>query len=196
MRDQEPAAASPAAFDLGRLSWPVSVAPDVLAEFPTTTFFHADRPLNMFSAAAHHAPAFRAIVAFGRALGRDSNFSARERELMILQVAASTECAYEWTIHANVVTTKLGFTNDELKAIQAGHATRRWSDREAVLLDIAAAVCRTDRLGVAEWQVARSQLSEAELVEALCLIGYYRLLAGLANTTGIPADDISAILPP
>jgi 4-carboxymuconolactone decarboxylase len=63
-----------------------------------------------------------------------------------------------------------------------------WSERERALLELADSVCRSDSLTDEEWIRTSKVLSAQDIIEALVVVGYYRMCAGLINAVGVPGE--------
>ena len=183
---REPSTGQP----LGRLPMPATIDDSVAEILPTSVFYRDGVPLKMFSLLATHTPAFHAVFSYGRAIITDANLTARERELVILRVAHLTECRYETTIHRRVGR-KVGITDDELDAAELPplEASSAFGARDGAMLAVVDEVCRCDSISERVWNDVAGELDEATIVELLCVIGYYRLLAGLANGMRLPLED-------
>jgi AhpD family alkylhydroperoxidase len=171
---------------------PGDVTPEVAELLPTTVFYRDGTPLRMFSLLAHHAPAFMAVLQFGRALNAGSNLSPREKELVILRSASLTQCGYEVSVHEKVARERLGFTEAEVAALdQPRHrALDHFEGRERALLLLVEELCCTDSLSQRSWREVSEVLDTPTIVEILCLTGYYRTIAGLANAVVLPAEKL------
>lgn len=180
---------------LGRINWPTAIDPSVAEILPSTVFYRNGTPIRMFGALSHHAPAFHAVVSFGRAMKEKELLAPRERELMIIRIAALTDCDYETAVHTLVARERLGVTDEEIKTLQAAeptaNSTAAWSKRERALLQVTDDVCRTDTVSSTHWAAAVEVLKVPEIIEALAVIGYYRLLSPIANALNLAPDDIA-----
>lgn len=75
--------------------------------------------LNVFRAMAHTAPALAGFREYVATLWSHCGLTARERQLLILAVAAQAESAYEWHQHVRVALDE-GLTPDEIRAVSTG----------------------------------------------------------------------------
>jgi 4-carboxymuconolactone decarboxylase len=117
-------------------------------------------------------------------LGFGSRLSPRDRELVILRVALRTECEYEWG-HATIAL-GLGVTAAEVQALS--DASGAWSNADATLLGAVDEVCAEDCVSDETWAGLAATRDDAQLVELLALIGFYRMNAGMLNSMGVQRE--------
>ncbi|HTN99478.1 MAG TPA: carboxymuconolactone decarboxylase family protein, partial [Microthrixaceae bacterium] len=77
-----------------------------------------DNALNLFKTLANHPKLMRSWLRFGGQLLQRSTLSDRERELVILRVAARCGSAYEWGQHVGIAR-HAGLSDDEIRLIGA-----------------------------------------------------------------------------
>jgi AhpD family alkylhydroperoxidase len=164
---------------MARIPYPERDA-DAVARLPV--------PLNAFRMLSHAPPLTGPAIDLGMAVLGESTLSARLRELVILAVAAGTECEYEAVQHGPVAL-HFGVTPEQLAAI----AERRASGAEfdaAESAAIGAAFELVSRHTLAEETLAamRARFTDRQVVEVVTTVGYYVMLAGLMNGLGVDVD--------
>jgi len=127
-----------------------------------------------------------AMNPLGAALLASTRTSMRDRELAILRVALRTGTPYEWANHVPGALAG-GATEAEIRAVTDPDAT--WPDADAALLRAVDDLCADDCVSDATWAALRAHRDEAEIIEFLVLIGYYRLMAGVLNSLGVPVEE-------
>ena len=144
------------------------------------------RPLNIFTTLAHHPLLLKRYLALGSVFLGFNQLPARERELVILRVAWQTKAVYEFGHHTRLGL-EAGITPAEIeRVVQAG--LEGWPDADAVLLVAVDELHADDRVGDETWAILAKRFSEAELLELLGLIGFYRMTAGLLNSAGVESE--------
>jgi alkylhydroperoxidase family enzyme len=109
--------------------------------------------------------------------------------MLILRTSKRTRCKYEWGVHAQQGEKAGDLSAQEIAALDQDLPPRlEWSEREQTLLDLTDSVCRTDTLTDEEWVRASKVLSAPDILEALVVVGYYRLCSGLINAVGVPSE--------
>jgi AhpD family alkylhydroperoxidase len=166
---------------------PAEPPPAAAAETLAASVHLNGRPLNIFGTLAHHPLLLRRYSAFGGALLFSEVLPARERELVILRVAARTGCGYESLHHARLGR-EAGLSPDEVQqSSQPGVAS--WAPADAVLLQMADELIDTDKVSDPTWAALAERWSEVQLLELVLLAGFYRMTAGFLNSVGVEAED-------
>jgi 4-carboxymuconolactone decarboxylase len=145
------------------------------------------RPLNVFATLAHHPRLLRRFNALGGLFLAQGELPARERELVILRVAARTGSEYEFGQHTGIGR-RAGLSDEEIAAVVTEND---WSERDAVLLAFTDELLAGDVVSRPTWDaVARLHgFGDAQMIELTLLVGFYRMLAGFLNTVGVALED-------
>ncbi len=156
-----------------------------LAEVLAGALTRDGRPLAIFAALGHHPKLLKRFNLLGGFLLNKGLLPARERELVILRVGANARAVYEFGQHA-LIGRDAGLTDDEIAG--AAGAPHGWSAEDRALLDLADDLCARDTVSDATWAALRPRWSDAELVELVVCAGFYRLVSGFLNATGVELD--------
>ncbi|MDQ0681430.1 4-carboxymuconolactone decarboxylase [Streptomyces achromogenes] len=113
--------------------------------------------------------------------------SARDRELVTLRTALRTGSGYLWSHHYETAQA-VGLTEAEVSRTADDPATAAWSPHEAALITAVDDVCDTSVIGSAARRRLRRTYDDAQVLELLALVGTYRLLAAVLNTSGAALD--------
>ncbi|WP_406446068.1 carboxymuconolactone decarboxylase family protein [Streptomyces sp. NBC_01613] len=145
-------------------------------------------PLNAFRMLSHAPPLTDTAIDLGMAVLRESTLEVRLRELVIMAVAAGTDCAYESVQHRPIAL-HAGATPAQLTAI----AERRSSGPEFDGPDSAAVTAAYELMSghtLSEGTLAalRACFTDRQVVEIVTTVGYYVMLAGLMNGLGVDVD--------
>jgi alkylhydroperoxidase family enzyme len=143
-------------------------------------------PLNIFLTLGHHPSLLQAFTRFGNVLLNRGTLPARERELVILRVGWRGGSPYEFGQHT-LLGRVAGVTDDEIRRL-TDPGLAGWPDGDAALLAMVDELCADDRVGDATWAALAARWSAAEILELLVLAGYYRLVCGLLNSTGVQLE--------
>ena len=98
--------------------------------------------LNILGTLAHHTALARAYHVFNGHVLFATSLSERQRELLVLRVAAVRRAEYEWRQHA-VLAQDVGIDADELLAVAEGPDAAGWEPLEAAMLRAVDAVSYT-----------------------------------------------------
>jgi alkylhydroperoxidase family enzyme len=167
---------------------PQVLSDDVQSFLGTTKFYREGRPLNIHQVLSNHP---RAAQALNRFLdwGDEAVLSSRERRLLILRTSVLTGCQYEWDIHSQQGVRSGDIKADELDFLQSPQVDDpSLSERDQALLTVTDSVCRTNTMSDREWDSVRVILTTQDIIEALIVVGNYRLCAGLINSLAIPLE--------
>lgn len=129
-----------------------------------------------FDAMLRNPPVGEALQALGTRLRYRGQLSDRARELVILAVAAHWSSAFEAAAHERVALA-VGVPAEVVEAVRDGRRTDLDDPTAAAALDAARALL--DRSDLTDQEFARVSrvLSEGDLFEVICLVGYYGTLA-------------------
>lgn len=159
-----------------------------LEEILATALTHDGKPLNIFGTLGHHPKLLKRFNLLGGFLLNKGLLPPRERELVILRVGANARAEYEFGQHT-VIGLECGVTQDEIEALVHEPGTHAWSDGDRALIALADDLHADDCVSDATWANLASVWSDAQLAELLVVAGFYRLVSGFLNSTGVQLDD-------
>lgn len=142
--------------------------------------------LNVLGTLARHpamTTAFHTLtghVLFGTTL------TPRQRELLVLRVAAVRDCEYEWAQHV-VLAADAGISDDEVARVQEG-PTARWSELEGALLAAVDDLLRDAKVSDGAWAVLAGELDHQQLLDLIVTVGTYDALAMVLRSAETPVD--------
>ncbi|MCA1845477.1 MAG: carboxymuconolactone decarboxylase family protein [Actinobacteria bacterium] len=157
---------------------------DVLAK---TSVFLDGAPLNIFSTLAHQPTLLKRFNALGGAFLAHGLLPAREREIVILRVGWNCRSVYEFGQHV-LIGRAAGLADEEITALATTRAVGPWSADDEALIALADEICDDDCASDATFAALRNRWSDAELVELMCLVGFYRMVSGFLNTLGVAPE--------
>ena len=122
--------------------------------------------------------------------------SLRQREILIDRTCARAGCEYEWGVHISIFAERVGLSAEQVTAtVLAGPDAACWSEEDAALVRLADALHERASLSSGEWASLRALFSEAQILEALMVCGFYRTVAYLANGLDLPLEPGAARFP-
>jgi len=173
--------------------WPPAMR-DALAAMrpPSTTPAPArreDRPkgLNALGTFAHHPELTKAFLTFNGHVLFASTISARQRELLILRVAARRDAAYEWAQHL-VLGADAGLTPDEIERVEQGPDAPGWAPLDQALVRAADELLDDAQIGDATWASLSAELDPQQLIDVVFTVGAYETIAMFFKTMGVELD--------
>ena len=142
--------------------------------------------LNVLGLLALHPELARAYNTFNGHVLFQSTLTTRQRELLVLRVAATRDSRYEWAQHA-VIAGDNDISADEVARIAAGPDSPGWSDLERAMLravdELVADACISEET----WSVLAVEFDEQQLMDLVFTVGAYDLLAMAFRTLRAPA---------
>lgn len=167
---------------------PITEFDSELEEILATALTHDGKPLNIFGTLGHHPKLLKRFNLLGGFLLNKGLLPPRERELVILRVGANARAEYEFGQHT-VIGLACGLTQNEIEALVRPPDTHAWSKGDLALIALADDLHADDCVSDATWALLDTRWSDAELAELLVVAGFYRLVSGFLNSTGVRLDD-------
>jgi 4-carboxymuconolactone decarboxylase len=143
---------------------------------------------NIFLTLAHHPLLLKRFNAFAGTFIRFGKVPADERELVILRVGKRADAAYELGQHLPIAR-GAGLSDATIDAVLAdppGDALTAW---ERELVNFTDRLLDTGDVDDAAWTALADRYDEAQQVELLCLVGFYRMVADFLNVAGVELED-------
>ena len=149
-----------------------------------------DRPkgLNVLGTLARHPALARAYHCFNGHVLFATTLSERQRELLVLRVAAVRGAEYEWAQHV-VLASDVGIGPDEVARIAAGPNAPGWSALDRALLAAVDELVADAAIGDDTWGALAAELDEQQLLDLVFTVGAYDALAMLFRSVRVELDD-------
>jgi AhpD family alkylhydroperoxidase len=149
-----------------------------------------DRPkgLNVLGTLAHHPALTRAYHTFSGHVLFATALSPRQRELLVLRVAAVRDCRYEWLQHV-VLAGDAGLDGDEIARVAAGPDAPGWSPLDRAMVAAVDELLAEARIADETWAVLAAELDRPQLMDLVFTVGAYDVLAMAMLSFGIQLDE-------
>jgi alkylhydroperoxidase family enzyme len=144
--------------------------------------------LNILGLLARHPALAQAYNTFNGHVLFGSTLEPRERELLVLRVAAVRRADYEWAQHV-VQGADAGLSDDEIERVAEGPGAAGWSPLDAALLAAADELVGDATVADDTWATLAAELDEQQLMDVVFTVGAYDLLAMAMRSFGIELDD-------
>jgi 4-carboxymuconolactone decarboxylase len=152
--------------------------------------------LNILGTFAHHTALARAYHGFNGHVLFATTLSERQRELVVLRVAAVRRSEYEWRQHA-VLAGDVGIGAEELRAVAEGPDAAGWGPLEAALLRAVDELVAGATVSDTTWATLTESLTTQQLMDLVFTVGAYDLLAMVFGAFDIDLDDdLNTLVPP
>jgi alkylhydroperoxidase family enzyme len=179
---------------LPREMWTDEVGQAIAALLPAD----AQRPLrrrkggsqghNVLGTLARHPKLMHAYHVFNGHILFTTSLSPRQRELLILRVAALREAEYEWEQHV-ILAAEAGLDDDEIARIADGPDASGWSVEDAASVRAVDELLSDAMITDATWAILSRAMVEHQLMDLVFTVGAYDLLAMAFRSFGVQLDD-------
>jgi alkylhydroperoxidase family enzyme len=143
--------------------------------------------LNALGLLAHHPELTRAFNTFNGHTQFATTLTPRQRELLILRVAALRQSEYEWAQHA-VLAGDAGLSAGEVAAVADGPDAGEWSALERALLHAVDELVATATVTDTTWSALRTELDTQQLMDLVFTVGAYETVAMAFKTFAVELD--------
>jgi alkylhydroperoxidase family enzyme len=149
-----------------------------------------DRPkgMNVLGTLARYPALTRAYHTFNGHVQFATTLSIRQRELLVLRVAAVRRAAYEWAQHV-VIARDAGVDDGEIARIAEGPDAPGWSPLEQAMLRAVDELLADATITDPTWKALAGELDERQLMDLVFTVGAYEVLAMALRAFGTPLDD-------
>jgi alkylhydroperoxidase family enzyme len=144
--------------------------------------------LNALGTLAHHPELARAFHAFNGYILFASTLTPRQRELLVLRVAAVRGSAYEWAQHA-VLAGDAGLSADEVARIAEGPDASGWPALDRAMLRAVDELIADGVVSDPTWTALAGELDVQQLMDLVFTVGAYEVLAMAFGSFGVELDE-------
>jgi 4-carboxymuconolactone decarboxylase len=153
-------------------------------------------PLKLFRTIAHHPALLDRFRQIGSTMLSFGLLPDAEREVLIQRTTARCGAAYEWGVHAAVFAPQLGLDDEWLRATWAGDADDpAFTPRQALLIRFCDELHDGAAVSDDTYAALREAYDDDQLVELVCLAGFYHLVSFACGTFAIEQEEW-AVAPP
>ena len=144
--------------------------------------------LNVLGTLAQHPDLMHAYHSFNGHILYTTTLTPRQRELLVLRVAARRAAEYEWQQHVHLAR-GAGLTDDDITRIAEGPAAEGWSPVDAAMLRAVDELIDDALITDATWAVLADELDRRQLMDLVFTVGAYDLLAMAFRSFGVELDE-------
>jgi alkylhydroperoxidase family enzyme len=144
--------------------------------------------LNVLGLLARHPALTRAYHAFNGHVLFATTLSPRERELLVLRVAAVRRSEYEWAQHV-VQGGDAGLTPEEIDRIAKDPESPEWSRLDRALLRAVDELVAEAKIGDRTWVELAGHFDDQQMMDLIFTVGAYETLAMFLRSAGVALDD-------
>ena len=146
------------------------------------------RIYNLFLTTARHPDLLRRWYPYGMHVMVKSTLPARDRELVIMRVAALNGSDYEWAHHARI-SRDIGITDAELAAVVEGPGADTWTHFECLLLRAVDEMKLQTNVSDEVWSGLRERYDDRQIMDLVHTFGAYNLVSMSLNIFRVQVED-------
>lgn len=151
-------------------------------------------PLVLFRTLARSPRVFAKMFAGG--LLDKGPLALRQREIVIDRTTARLGCEYEWGVHIAFFAERIGLDAEQVAATVNGPADAAcWSAPEQALVALVDDLVDRRAISDVTWASVRAHFDEAQILEAIALVGYYHTISFLCRGLELPLEPYAARFP-
>jgi len=157
-----------------------------------------ETPLGIFRLLAHNPEMFQAFLGYGSYnMSRRCSLSIHDRELVIFRSVARAHGQYEWGMHALLYTDKSGLTQAQVASTASGGADDVcWDDpRDRTIISAVDDLHDDDCVSASSIEKLEEMFSPAQILDFILIAGWYRTLATVTESLGLPLEDAAPRFP-
>jgi alkylhydroperoxidase family enzyme len=143
--------------------------------------------VNVLGTLAQHPALMQAYHTFNGHILYTNTLDARQRELLVLRVAARRGAEYEWRQHVYIAR-DLGFTDADIERVAEGPHADGWSPIDAAMLRAVDELVADAQIADDTWAVLAGELDRHQLMDLVFTVGAYDLLAMAFKSFGVEID--------
>jgi len=155
-------------------------------------------PIRLFRTFVRNLPMAQAMSEWGTyELGKKLSLSLRDREVLIDRTCVRCRCEYELGVHVAFFAAKAGFSDEQIASLTHGRSDDPcWTqERDRLLIELADELHGTSTVSEGLWSRLAGTFTDAELLDALLLCGWYHAISYAANAAGVePEQDAPRLL--
>lgn len=149
-----------------------------------------DRPKasNNMGSFAHHPDLAQAFFSFNGHILYGTTLTLRQRELLVLRVAAIRKSAYLWGQHL-VHKQEASLTDEDIARIAFGPAAPFLDPLERAMLSAADELVADGKIGDGTWKVLSSSLSTEQVLDVIFTVGCYDMVAWMSDSLELDMES-------
>lgn len=151
--------------------------------------------VNLLGTLAHYPELTREFLSFNGHILYGTSLSDRQRELLVLRVAALRKCDYEWAQHV-ILGRDAGLGEEDIRRVTAGPDAPGWAPIERALLSAADELVADAKVSSETWEILAREFSAKQLMDLVFTVGTYEMVAFALRSFAVePEPDLAPFLP-
>jgi len=148
---------------------------------------------NTLGTFAHHPALAKAFLTYNGHIIMATTLTERQRELLVLRVAAVRRSGYEWVQHV-FMANDAGLDDEAIARIAFGPDAPFWDELDAALLRSVDELIDEGAISEPTWAVLAAHLDSEQLLDVIFTVGAYETLAWMMRSLDLDLDDDLPVL--
>ncbi len=144
--------------------------------------------LHALGTLARHPALARAFNVFNGHVLYASTLSDRQRELVVLRLAAIRRSEYEWRQHL-LLARDAGISDEEVARVARGPGEPGWTPLDRAMLRAVDELVHDAMVADRTWEELAAELDHEQLMDLVFTVGAYDLLAMAFRSFGVQPDQ-------
>jgi alkylhydroperoxidase family enzyme len=136
---------------------------------------------------AHYPALAKAFMKLNKHVAVDSSLSPREKELIILRTSWLKKSEYEYVQHL-ILGARVGLLDEDFVRIQIGSKAEGWQPQDRALIQAVDDLHQESKIGDNTWELLNPHYNHQQILDVICLMGYYSTLAMAISSFNIPLE--------
>jgi 4-carboxymuconolactone decarboxylase len=155
--------------------------------YPLRSGKNRPRAENALGTLAHHPRLAKAFFGLNGHLMTTTTLSERQRELLIMRVAAVRESSYEWAQHY-FISREIGLDAETIARIAFGPNAPLWEPIEAALLRAVDELIEEGAITRATWSTLATELDSQQMLDVIFTVSGYDAFARVLRSCEVELD--------
>ena len=178
--------ATPRIPPLPRMDW-TDASRDVFAYWEGAVARETGSRSNTMMTLANHPELALASLDMGKYMLVKSSLTKRQKELVVLRVAARYNSTYQWAHHVHSGR-QIGLTDSEFDALRSGGVHAVWSAEEQALVSAIDQLCDAGRIDDATWRSLAAAMDRRQIMDFLYSVGFFAMNAWAFGGMGVQLE--------
>jgi AhpD family alkylhydroperoxidase len=155
----------------------------------TTVQEGTQKAKNLLGTLAHHPDLVRATLPLNAHILRATSLTERQRELLVLRVAALRKAAYVWAEHTPMAH-RAGLEAEEIAGVAFGPEAPCWNSVDAALLRSVDELLEDGSVSDHTWSVLCESLNVQQLIDLIYTVGVYQITTFMVRSFALDPEDV------
>ncbi len=143
---------------------------------------------NLLGTLAHHPELVRACLPLNAHILRATSLTERQRELLVIRVAARGRAAYVWAEHTPMAY-RAGLDAEEIAGVAFGPDAPCWKPLDAALLRSVDELIEDGVISDQTWSMLAESLDPRQLIDLIYTVGVYQITTFMVRSFALDPEE-------